>query len=74
MKESDDRITQEALDRINSDLLDGKFGSGITALGQMQMLLFFLTVKMNEPEQAADEVNGENNESPTVQEEVGDQE
>ena len=73
-KEADDRITQEALDRINADLADGKFGSGITALGQIQMLIFFLTVRMNEPEQTVEGPNEVNNDEPAIQEEAGDQE
>ena len=76
MKEADERITQEVLDRINSDLAGGRFGSGINALSQIQMLVFFLTVRLNEPEPTAvqEAREGINEEMSEPQDDSGDQE
>jgi hypothetical protein len=45
---ADERLSQEVLDQIRKDIGLGAFGSGISALAQIQMLLFFLTVRTNE--------------------------
>ena len=49
MTTADERLTQEVLEKIRTDLADGKFGENIVALGQIQMLIFFLTVPMDSP-------------------------
>lgn len=47
MNTADERLTQEVLDQIKSDLAAGKFGENIVALGKIQMLIFFLTIPMD---------------------------
>jgi hypothetical protein len=78
MTKADERISQEILDQIRKDIDSGKFGTGVAALAQIQMLLFFLTIRTNEePEQNSEEkpegviINEENNLEEVVPEEDG---
>lgn len=65
MNTADERLTQEVLEKIKADLADGKFGENIVALGQIQMLIFFLTIPMDSP---APESVSENPEEAVIEE------
>jgi hypothetical protein len=68
MNKEDERISQEVLDQIRNDLNSGKFGTGVSALAQIQMLLFFLTIKTAE-NYPASEGNSEEEQVETINEE-----
>lgn len=75
MTTADERLSQEVLDKIKEDLAAGKFDSGIEALSQIQMLLFFLTIRINEgPKENVPEEGSIGVEEEEVKEETGDQE
>ena len=65
MNTADERLTQEVLEQIKADLANGKFGENIVALGQIQMLIFFLTIPMDSP---APESVSENPEEAVIEE------
>lgn len=50
MTTSDTRIDQPLLDQIRKDLAEGNFGKGVEALAKIQMLIFFLTIRTQEPQ------------------------
>lgn len=75
MNKEDNRISQEVLDQIRKDLDAGRFGKGVTALAQIQMLLFFLTIKTSENYPSSEEESVENiseEELSSVSEEVSE--
>jgi len=75
MDKEDNRISQEVLDQIRKDLDAGRFGKGVTALAQIQMLLFFLTIKTAEDYPSSEEESVENiseEELSSVSEEVSE--
>lgn len=64
MKTADERLTQEVLEKIRKDMEEKKFGENIVALSQIQMLVFFLTIPIDDSsEEKQEESKSETEES-----------
>lgn len=68
MKKADSRISQALLDEIRKDIKTGTFKKNITGLGEIQNLLYFLSVPGNDEETKEEETQTEEEKLPIPEE------